>query len=163
MRACVGRDFRWITSFPIAANEIRRWAVAIYHPEMPPRLFWDDEFAARTRHGGIVAPEDFNPFAWMTAEPAFGTGVRAERPWPEPELGLPDPPSRAYIITGMDIEHTGVRLRPGDVVRSITSLQGYTEREGRMGLMLTTTTEDRWLNQRDELVRTSRIHLLRYR
>ena len=43
MRAAVGRDFRWLTSFPIGANEIRRWAIAIYHPALPPRLFWDDK------------------------------------------------------------------------------------------------------------------------
>jgi len=44
------------------------------------------------------------------------------------------------------------------VIRSVTTLASYTEREGRLGLMLTTTTQERWVNQRDELVRTSRIH-----
>ena len=43
------------------------------------------------------------------------------------------------------------------------SLASYSEREGRLGLMLVTTTEERWVNQRDELLRTSRIHVLRYR
>ena len=29
---------RHATSFPIGANDIRRWAIAIYYPEAPPRL-----------------------------------------------------------------------------------------------------------------------------
>ena len=69
MRAAVGQEFRWVTSFPISANEIRRWAIVLYYPRTPPPLFWDDEYASTTRFGGIVAPEDFNPFAWMTADP----------------------------------------------------------------------------------------------
>jgi hypothetical protein len=32
-----------------------------------------------------------------------------------------------------------------------------------MGLMLFTTTADRWLNQRDELIKTYRHILIRYR
>jgi hypothetical protein len=163
MRAAVGREFRWITSFPISANEIRRWAMAVYWPGLPPRRFWDEAHAATTPFGGLVAPEDFNPFAWMTASPGPGEGAAPGRPWPEPELGLPDPPARANIIAGMDVEYTGIGMRPGDVVRSVTSLGGYREREGRLGLMLETTTEERWTNQRDELIRTSHIHLLRYR
>ena len=43
-------------------------ALAVYYPDVPPRLFWDEEYARSTRHGGIVAPEDFNPFAWFTAD-----------------------------------------------------------------------------------------------
>jgi hypothetical protein len=163
MRAAVGQEFRWVTSFPISANEIRRWAMAVYYPALAPRRFWDEAYAATTRFGGLVAPEDFNPFAWMTASPEPGTGAAPGRPWPEPELGLPDPPARANIIAGMDVEYTGVGMRPGDVVRSVTSLGGYREREGRLGLMLETTTEERWTNQRDELIRTSHIYLLRYR
>ena len=79
------------------------------------------------------------------------------------ELGLPEPAARANIISGLEVEYTGIRMRPGDVVRSTTRLAAYAEREGRLGLMLVTTTEDRWVNQHDELLRTSRIILLRYR
>lgn len=163
MRACVGRDFRWATSFPVSASDIRRWAVTMYYPNTPPRIFWDAEHAATTRFGGIVAPEDFNPFAWMTVAPGPDSGINPGKPWPEVEFGLPDPPARANIISGMDIEHSGVRMRPGDIIRSTASLASYSEREGRLGLMLVTTTEERWVNQRDELLRTSRIHVLRYR
>jgi len=49
-------------SYPITVSDIRRWAMAVYYPEEPPRLFWDEEYARATRHGGIVAPEaSFGP------------------------------------------------------------------------------------------------------
>ena len=50
-------------SYPVAESDIRRWAIAVYYPAEPPRQFWDAAYAKSTRHGGIVAPEDFNPFA----------------------------------------------------------------------------------------------------
>ncbi len=56
---------RW--SAPIRDSDIRRWALAVYWPAMPPRRFWDEAYARTTRWGGIVAPDEFNPFAW----PAF--------------------------------------------------------------------------------------------
>ena len=99
----------------------------------------------------------------MTAEPRPDRNVWAERPWPEPELGLPEPLARANILSELGVAYTGVRMRPGDVIRSTTKLAGYTEREGRLGLLLITTTEDRWENQDGALVRTSRLDLIRYR
>jgi len=41
-------------------------------------------------------------------------------------------------------------------------LSEYREREGRLGLMLFTVTEDNWTNEDDELVKTSRSTLIRY-
>ena len=69
MRSIVGETLSTMTSFPIAASDIRKWAMAIYFPEVPPPLYWDEEYAASTPWGGIVAPEEFNPFAWMTVDP----------------------------------------------------------------------------------------------
>ena len=163
MQAAVGREYRWATSYPIAASDIRRWAIAVYYPEPAPPLYWDEEYAAKTPWGGIVAPEEFNPFAWMRAEPKGDLGPEAARPWPELHLGVTPPETRANIVAGMEMEHSGVRMRPGDVIRAVTRLAGYHERQGRLGLMLFTTSEERWTNQRGELVRTGRIILIRYR
>lgn len=161
MEAAVGTAFRFLTSYPVTTCEIRRWAIAVYHPAVPPRRFWDEDHA--TALGGMLAPEDFNPFAWATADPPVGSGINAVRPWPEPELGLPEPRTRANILSGLDVEHTGVGIRPGDVVRSTTRLESYREQEGRQGLMLFTTLEEEWVNQDDRLVRTSRSTVIRYR
>ena len=56
MRSVIGKEYNEQISFPIGANDIRRWAIATYYPEEPPRVFWDDEYAATTKYGTIVAP-----------------------------------------------------------------------------------------------------------
>ena len=150
-------------SLPISASDIRKWAQAVYYPEAPPRLFWDEEYAATTPFGGIVAPEEFNPFAWMTAEGPPTPATRS-RPGggPEETLGIERPPTKYMLNGGMECGYTGVRMRPGDVVVSETRLAEYSEREGRLGLMLFTTTETTWTNHDDELVKTARNMLIRY-
>lgn len=162
MRSGVGRELSRVVSFPVAASDIRRWAVAVYHPEEPPRLFWDEEYARTSSHGGVVAPEEFNPFAWMTAEPAGlrrapEVGIDAV----ERSLGIPGPPVRFQLNGGLEAEY-GARIRPGDVITAVTRLAGYRERPGRLGLMLFTVSEATWTNQRDEWVKTSRSTLIRY-
>ena len=150
---------------PIALSDIRRWAAAIYYPESPPRLFWDEEYAASTSHGGVVAPEEFNPFAWFTADgpvlpSSYEGAVRGMGP--EEALGISGPETNFIQNGGLEMVH-GARMRPGDVITSgLTTLREYRERETRLGLMLITTTETTWTNQRDEMVRVTRATGLRY-
>ena len=164
MRAAVGRELRSAVSFPISESDIRRWAIAVYYPEPPPPLFWNADEAALTVHKGIVAPEEFNPFAWMTAAgPRTATtasgGHDAGRT--EKELGIAPPAVRHQLNGGVEVEY-GVRMRPGDVITSVTRLGGYTERSGKLGQMLFTVFEDTWTNQRDEPVKVSKMTLIRY-
>src|SRR3954447_6358297 len=94
----VGLELRSATSFPITDSDIRRWAIAVYYPEPAPRLFWDAAYAAGTVHGGIVAPEDFNPFAWLTqTEADVGVSARPTGAFvgPEETFGLPAPATTA--------------------------------------------------------------------
>jgi hypothetical protein len=166
MRAIVGREFGTSrTSLPIELSDIRKWAAAIYYPEAPPRLFWDAEYAAQTVYGGIVAPEEFNPFAWFTAD---GPNLPADFEGPVRSAGPEDafgvkPPSTNFILNGgLEIDY-GVRMRPGDVITSSASkLLEYKERPSRLGQMLITTTEGQWTNQKGEMVKTTRSTLLRY-
>jgi len=78
------------SSPPISLSDIRKWAIATWWPRRAP-IHWDDEYAKTTRWGGIIAPPDFNPFAWPVrrqappaqAQPAGGvrlTGITAARP-----------------------------------------------------------------------------------
>ncbi|MGD9798499.1 MAG: MaoC family dehydratase N-terminal domain-containing protein [Acidimicrobiia bacterium] len=171
MRALVGRETGRQTAPPIDRSDIRRWAMAVYHPETPPRLFWDEAYAATTVHGGIVAPEEFNPFAWLIADPEADGGAsrRGSEPSPEGYVGGPEspfgvapPPVRFQLNGGIEVEYSGVRMRPGDVITSTGSIADFHEREGRLGLMLFSVTESHWHNQRGELVKISRGTLIRY-
>jgi hypothetical protein len=175
MRALVGRETGRQISPPIDRSDIRRWAMAVYYPDVPPRLFWDEAYAATTAHGGIVAPEEFNPFAWLVPGTGdAGGGPEAEAPrrpapssegyvgGPESSFGVAPPPCRFQLNGGIEVEYSGVRMRPGDVITSAGSIADFHEREGRLGLMLFSVTETRWTNQRDELVKISRGTLIRY-
>jgi hypothetical protein len=159
----VGREIRTTTSFPITDSDIRRWAIAVYYPEPAPRLFWDAAYAAATVHGGIVAPEDLNPFAWMAQATVHTATARpaGEFALPEEMVGGEAPPTTAMVNGGLEVEY-GVRMRPGDVITSTSKIGDYKEREGRLGLMLFSTMLDTWTNQQGETVKTSRNTLIRY-
>jgi hypothetical protein len=162
MRAAVGRELRRLVSYPISESDIRRWAVAVYWPEHPPRLFWDAEHAAGTVHGGIVAPEEFNPFAWMAADPpGWRPPGASATDSTEDGLGIPGP-GLMYSLNGGNEAEYGVRMRPGDVITSVTKLADYYEREGRLGRMLFTVSESDWTNQRGEWVKRVRATVIRY-
>lgn len=136
-------------SYPIAESDIRKWAIASYWPETPPRLFWDADHAKTTSWGGIVAPEDFNPFAWPVERPTgggmnMGSGVGQR------------------VMNGGQQDTFGVPMRPGDVITSRTRLRDWDERETRLGLTLFSNTETEWRNQHGEHVKTRVFTIIRY-
>ena len=137
---------------PIALSDIRKWAIAVYWPEEPPRLYWDEEYANASRHGGIVAPLDFNPFAWPVDRPA-------------PSSGRATPQGGGVGTRGMNggqTEEYHAPMRPGDVITTTSGLVDWVERRTRLGLTLFTTTETRWTNQNGELVKVKRSTGIRY-
>lgn len=133
------------TSFPVTASDIRRWALAVYWPEVPPRLFWDEDYAKGTRWRGIVAPEEFNPFAWPVVDRS-GPGSPGALPGKPVERGQ-------NTMNGGTRDTWFARIRPGDVIRSRTRLSHWEERATRLGLTLFAFTETEWHNQDGELVR----------
>src|ERR1700683_98095 len=161
MQGVVGGERGRLTSVPIRDSATRRWRVAIYYPEDPPRLFWDADYAAQTSHGSLVAPEEFNPFAWMTAGGPRKATVGHNPDMTEITLGIEGPGLKFQLNGGSEVEY-GVRMRPGDVITSVRSLAGYSEREGRLGLMLFTQSQDVWTNQNDEGIKATKSTLIRY-
>ncbi len=149
-------------SHPISASDIRRWAIATYYPERPPPLFWDEDYAKTTRWGGIVAPPEFNPFAWQTDTPSERRFWDADNNLPRPQLPPdPDTPGQQGMNGGQDDVY-GVPMRPGDVIKETFTLRDWNERTGRLGLTLFTFTEILWENQRGELVRRRTSVNIRY-
>jgi hypothetical protein len=161
MRDIVGLEHGEQFSFPIDTSDIRRWAMAVYYPEDPPRLYWDEEYAKSTIYGGIVAPEEFNPFAWMTSGGPRTIGA-GRSGGVEAELGVESPPLVHLLNGGAEVEYGPARMRPGDVIRSVNAIVEYREREGRLGLMLFTISQTQWTNQHDALVKRQRSTLIRY-
>jgi hypothetical protein len=166
MAALEGAELASATSLPIDASDIRRWAIAVYFPMPPPRHYWDDEFAATTRFGGLVAPEEFNPFAWITTDgpperrETFDIG-RAPASV-EVSLGVEAPDTHFVLNGGLEVTYGTTPMRPGDVITSVSRHAGYSERTGRLGLMLFTYNETEWTNQRGEWIKTTRGTGIRY-
>jgi hypothetical protein len=140
-------------SFPIDKSDIRRWAIATYWPEAPPRLYWDEEYARGTRWGGIIAPDDFNPFAWPV-EPLDAGPARFALP-------AEGEPGQRMLNGGVEFRF-GEPMRPGDVISGRWQVKSAAEREGRMGQMLYIQLERELRNQRHEFVRARVDTVIRY-
>jgi hypothetical protein len=149
LREAKGRWGDTTRSPPVSASDIRKWAIATFWPETPPAIYWDEEYAARTKWGGIIAPPDFNPFAWPVHP----------RKW----VSMPGPKGvRLTSLNGGQVETYGVPQRPSDVISERERVQDFSERNGRFGLMLYVHVETEWTNQSDELVRRRISTFIRY-
>lgn len=158
MAAAAGTEISRRTSFPVTDSDIRRWALAVYWPEEPPARFLRGD-------GPLTAPEEFNPFAWAAAEvtthPAGTVSEQNDPDSTEKQIGVAGPGLAFMLNGGMEAEY-GVPIRSGDVITGVNRLASYTERSGRLGLMLFTVMEDTWTNQDGDLVKRGRTTLIRY-
>jgi hypothetical protein len=156
MQDSVGSLVDWRVSFPVAASDIRKWAIATYFPDPPPSHYLSGQ--------DVIAPEEFNPFAWVVAEqmvPAIAP-ERRDTDKPEKAIGITGPGLRNQVNGGTEVTYTGTPIRPGDVIRSETRLVSYAEKSGRMGAMLITTFESVWTNQDGAQVEVERQVSIRY-
>jgi acyl dehydratase len=139
----LGRRLAPDTAYAVGANDIRRWAMATWYPDDPPAEFLDEDVAARGPWGGLVAPRDFNPFAWTRCTPPD------TYPWMR---GMGTEPGRRGLNGGQKNRYFAP-IRPGDVITQEVRLVDAFEKQGRVGAMLFLIDEARWTNQRGELVR----------
>lgn len=138
----IGRTLPPVAAPPVGANDIARWAAATYWPERPPAVYVDADAAAATPWGGIVAPRDFDPFAWM-----------ADRPWSGDWLfGMGTEPGQR-VLNGGQWNRYAAPIRPGDVISVTRRFVDVVERDTKRGPMVFFTSEFRWTNQDGALVR----------
>lgn len=154
MRSALGAVVDRRVSFPVSASDIRRWVIATHHPEpAPPELLAP----------GAAAPAEFNPFAWMVAEqlePAMPYGPRDADRY-EKAAGVRGPGLPFQVAGGLEVDY-GVDMHTGDVIVSVTTLEAYRERTGRLGLMLFTDVRDEWTNQDGQRVKVIHETSIRY-
>jgi len=158
MRALEGKVLRSRSSYPISASDIRKWAIAVYYPESPPARYVGA--GAAGGEAPLVAPEEFNPFAWATpgAKPA---PADVSAGFLEKGAGIAPPPLK-FIVNGGSISEYGAPMCEGDVITTEFSVKSYTVKQGKRGPLLLTETQDRWTNQKGEVVRTTTMTLIRY-
>ncbi len=139
----LGRPLEPDVALPVGANDIRRWAMATYHPDEPPVELVDEQSAAGGPWGELVAARDFNPFAWTKCTPPD------TYPWMR---GMGTEPGRRGLNGGQRNQYFAP-IRVGDVITSVVTLIDAYEKEGRLGPMMFLVDEARWTNQRGELTR----------
>jgi acyl dehydratase len=138
----IGRVLPSVAAPPVGANDIARWAIATYWPEPPPARYLNADVAAKGPWGGIVAPRDFDPFAWMPNRPWAGDWL-----W-----GMGTEPGKR-ILNGGQHNRYAEPIRPGDVISVTRRFVDVIERETKRGPMVFFTSEFRWENQAGALVR----------
>jgi acyl dehydratase len=139
----LGRPLDPDVALPVCSNDIRRWAMATYYPDDAPPEFMDDVAAQRGPWGELVAPRDFNPFAWTKCTPPD------TYPWMR---GMGTEPGRRGLNGGQRNRYFAP-IRVGDSITSLVTLVDAYEKEGSLGPMMFLLDEARWSNQRGELVR----------
>ena len=140
----LGRPLEPLSSYPIDANDIRRWALTSYYPEPAPHDLTEIADATAGPWHESVALRDFDPFVWNQA---FRPDIY---PWMH---GMGTEPGRRGLNGGQRVVVLRADTRVGDVITNNVMLIDAFEKEGRMGTMLFLVDESRWTNQRDELVR----------
>ncbi len=140
-----------LVSTPISESDIRKWAIAVYWPDTPPRQFRDVEYAKTSRWGGIVAPEEFNPFAWPI-ERREATRLGGPQGKGPGQRGMNGGSEATYYTP----------MRPGDVIRSSTKLVDAYEKTGRLGVMMFLVNETTWTNQNGVKIKVDRKVSIRY-
>lgn len=138
----IGRTLPPVAAPAVGANDIARWTIATYWPEPAPVEYVDVGVAERSPWGGIVAPRDFDPFAWMPNRPWSGDWL-----W-----GMGTEPG-TRVLNGGQHNRYGEPIRPGDVISVIRRFVDVVERETKRGPMVFFTSEFVWRNQQGALVR----------
>jgi acyl dehydratase len=138
----LGRTIPAVTCPAVGTNDIARWAIATYWPDPPPARYVDADVAADGPWGGIVAPRDFDPTAWMPNRPWAGDWF--------PSMGA-EPGHR--VLNGGQHNRYFAPIRPGDVISVTRRFVDVTERDTKRGPMVFFQSEFRWDNQDGALVR----------
>lgn len=122
-------------------------------------LYWDDDYAAASRYGGIIAPPGFFgwPLKWDPDMPFPNSSEITEYMFAEIfKAGY----SRA-INAGMESEFFKP-IRPGDILIAVSEIVALEEKEGKTsGKMLISTVETEVFNKNGDLVarqRSNTIH-----
>lgn len=126
--------------------DIRRFAVATDDDDP---LYVDEEYAKKTRHGGIIAPPLFymapltNPVPERELRP---DGLPYEGKFPVPPTPLP-----RLMDGGTEIEFFAP-IRAGDTLTGRCKIIDIYQKEGRTGPLIFVVRESRYTNQKGELV-----------
>jgi len=139
----VGGGQLWV---PCSATDIRRWVMALDYPNP---IHWDEEFARKSKFGGIVAPQSF------TVCMDFAHGVQP--------ACVGRIPGSHLIFGGEEWWFYGTRIRPGDLLSQQRRFDGYKVSDTKFaGPTLFSRGDTIHTNQHGALVAKERATAIRY-
>lgn len=129
--------------FEVEKGHIRKFAEAIGDPNP---LYRDEEYARKSRHGGIIAPPTF---LLDDGTITFGDKLMEDCR-----------PDKGFLNGGiqMDINR---QFRAGDVITTRAKLADVYMKEGKFGSMIFMTVEVSYIDQNGELVAVGRHNFIR--
>lgn len=154
----IGKETGTYTGEPVLARDIRRYALAIDDPDPAYR---DPAAAARSRHGGIVAPLFY--VTWAVGVPG---AERSAKELGEDGLatfvGIPEIPNvwdLGWVRGGEELEFFG-RVRVNDRVTVKGKIADMKEKDGKSGKLILVTSEFVYTNQDGETLATHRLTMI---
>lgn len=136
--------------FEIEKEPIRRFADAV--GETNP-LYWDEEYAKKSKYGSIIAPPGFISSPWF-----HGRSTRREKK--DSSRGdLRVVMAEAGFRRGLDggIEYEFFQpVRAGDIIKSSSIIKDIIVREGTTGKLALVITETTFTNQKGDLIAKAR-------
>lgn len=129
--------------YTVTSINIKRFAQAI--GDNNP-LYFDEEYAAKTTYGGIVAPPLF--FQSLTFDDVPVESLSADGS--PVELNVPVPAKRA--VGGSSQYELFIRARPGDEVKVVSKLNNVFTKTGRSGLLYFIESITEFRNKKNELM-----------
>jgi N-terminal half of MaoC dehydratase len=132
---------------PVSTTDIRRWVQALDYPNP---IHYDEEAAARTWHGKIVAPQSFT----VCCDVGHGS--------PPALVGLI--PGSHTIFGGDEWWFYGPRIHSGDKLRVERKFDGYSLANTKFaGPCMFSRGDTLYLNQRNDAVAKQRSTMVRYK
>ncbi len=132
---------------PLANNDIRRWVQAMHYPN---RLHYEDEFAAQSRFGGIVAPQSFP----VATDDGHGTAPSCIGRIPESHM----------IFGGDEWWFHGPRIVAGNLIHNERMPFDYVVKQTKFaGPTCFQRGDNRYYNEKGDKIATQRSTSIRYR
>jgi acyl dehydratase len=132
---------------PIGANDIRRWAQGMQNPNP---LYFDEEYAAESRFGRLVAPPSFA----ICTDDSHGAAPAIQGHIPGTHM----------LFGGDEWWMFGPRIEPGDRLRHDRMLFDYKVTQTKFaGPTMFSRGDTTYVNQRGEIVAKQRSTSIRYR
>ena len=167
VKALIGLESEWEEACdPVEKGQIRRHVQATMEEDP---IFWDEEYAASTKYGGVVAPPLFplhalrppagtkDPFERAATDPDFDGSVRGLMKGLKP---LPIPLTR--VLNGGNEVEIFQLAKPGERIQVKSKYLDIYQKEGRTGTMVFLLTETIYTNEKGEkLLKAIQTRILR--